>query len=192
MRGKTVAIILATILTVPAAALAERPQVERDYISTYAEVAKAGAGPYDGRAGRHLTRDGVKTKNGSREAKPSELRDSIATMRGMLAPPAPAPVAAPAPTPAPAPVSAPAPAPAPSGGCPSYMAGEASSPGAVNPSSGAAGCFQVIPSTAAAHGCAPQAGASMSAQYECAARICATQGDSAWVAANPCGQVGRR
>jgi hypothetical protein len=76
-----------------------------------------------------------------------------------------------------------APAPTSSGGCPSYMAGEATSPDAVNPTSGAAGCFQIIPSTQAAHGCAaPDA--------ECAARICATQGDDAWVAADPCAYLG--
>jgi hypothetical protein len=76
-----------------------------------------------------------------------------------------------------------APAPTSSGGCPSYMAGEATSPDAVNPTSGAAGCFQIIPSTQAAHGCAaPDA--------ECAARICATQGDAAWVAADPCAYLG--
>jgi hypothetical protein len=83
-----------------------------------------------------------------------------------------------------------APAPTSSGGCPSYMAGEASSPSAVNADSQAAGCFQVIPSTAAAHGCAPQAGAALADQVECAQRICATSGDGAWVAADPCSYVG--
>ena len=45
-----------------------------------------------------------------------------------------------------------APAPTGSGGCPASMAGEADSPTDVNPTSGAAGCYQVIPSTAAAMG----------------------------------------
>lgn len=72
-------------------------------------------------------------------------------------------------------------------GCPSYMSGEASSPDAVNPTSGAAGCFQVIPSTAAAMGAACADVNSTS----CAAAICAAQGDDAWVAADPCGYVGR-
>lgn len=74
-----------------------------------------------------------------------------------------------------------------SGGCPSYMAGEASSPDAVNPTSGAAGCYQVLPSTAAAMGSACADVNSTS----CVSAICAAQGDDAWVAADPCGYVGR-
>jgi hypothetical protein len=69
-----------------------------------------------------------------------------------------------------------------SGGCPSYMAGEADSPSDVNPASGAAGCYQVIPSTAAAMG---SACADVNAP-SCLAAICAAQGNDAWVAADPC------
>lgn len=103
-------------------------------------------------------------------------------------PPKPAPVPAvsspaivAAPTPAPVSV---APAPVSTGGCPSYMAAEASSPSAVNPTSGAAGCYQILPSTAAAHGCT-DVGPS------CAAAICATEGPGAWASsgANPCPYV---
>ena len=80
---------------------------------------------------------------------------------------------------------APAPAPDAGGACPGYMSGEADSPSDVNPSSGAAGCYQIIPETQAAYGCAaPDA--------ECASRICdgyngiPGQGDGAWDAADPC------
>ena len=85
---------------------------------------------------------------------------------------------------APAPVSVP-PVPATtSGGCPSYMSGEASSPDAVNPSSGAAGCYQVLPSTAAAMG---PACADVNAT-SCVAAICASAGNAAWAASGstPC------
>jgi hypothetical protein len=68
------------------------------------------------------------------------------------------------------------------GGCPSYMAGEASSPTDVNPTSDAAGCYQVIPSTAAAMGAAC---ADVNAP-SCVAAICAAQGNAAWDAAAPC------
>lgn len=71
-----------------------------------------------------------------------------------------------------------------SGGCPSYMAGEASSPDAVNPASGASGCYQVLPSTAAAMGAACDDVNAPS----CVAAICAAQGNGAWSAsgATPC------
>ena len=71
-----------------------------------------------------------------------------------------------------------------SGGCPSYMAGEASSPDAVNASSGAAGCYQVLPSTAAAMGSA----CSDVNATSCVAAICASAGNAAWAAsgATPC------
>lgn len=72
-----------------------------------------------------------------------------------------------------------------SGGCPASMAAEASSPTAVNPTSGAAGCYQVLPSTAAAMG---SACADVNAS-SCVAAICASQGNGAWSAsgATPCG-----
>lgn len=111
-------------------------------------------------------------------------------------PPPPAPVspiedAASAPYSAPAPAAiAPAPVTSSSGGCPSYMAGEASSPDAVNPSSGAAGCYQVLPSTAAAHGSACADVNSTS----CVAAICESSGNGAWSAsgATPCDYIGKQ
>ena len=74
-----------------------------------------------------------------------------------------------------------------SGGCPSYMAGEASSPSAVNPSSGASGCYQVLPSTAAAMG---SACADVNAT-SCVAAICASAGNAAWASSGstPCDYI---
>lgn len=94
-------------------------------------------------------------------------------------PPAPAPVAPTTTT------SYVAPAPTSSGGCPASMAAEATSPTAVNPTSGASGCYQVLPSTAAAMGPACSDVNSQS----CVAAICASQGNSAWAASGstPCG-----
>lgn len=69
-----------------------------------------------------------------------------------------------------------------SGSCPSYMSGEAASPDAVNPVSGATGCFQILPSTHDALGCTDYGVA-------CAQLVCAAQGDDAWVAADPCGSL---
>lgn len=103
---------------------------------------------------------------------------STARMRAWLNPPEPEtvePVVS-------ATYEAPAAAPA-SGGCPSYMAGEASSPTATNSLSGAYGCFQVIPSTAEAFDCDLS---TMAGQYSCMEAICAGQGNDAWEAANPC------
>jgi hypothetical protein len=64
------------------------------------------------------------------------------------------------------------------------MAGEASSPDAVNPSSGAAGCYQVLPSTQAAMGSACSDVNSSS----CVAAICAAEGNGAWASSGstPC------
>ncbi len=101
-------------------------------------------------------------------------------------PPAPVPVAAPqvqsvAPVPTPAAPSVPTTS---AGGCPSYMAGESSSPSSVNPSSGASGCYQVLPSTAAAMG---SACADVNAS-SCVAAICASAGNAAWASSGstPC------
>lgn len=106
---------------------------------------------------------------------------------GGCPPPAPKPAPAPTTSTYSAPTPAPAPAPVSSGGCPSYMAGEASSPTAVNPSSGASGCYQVLPSTAAAMGSACSDVNSSS----CVAAICATSGNAAWASSGstPCDYI---
>jgi hypothetical protein len=75
-----------------------------------------------------------------------------------------------------------------SSGC-SYPGVEDESGGSysvVNPTSGAYGCYQVIPSTWEAH--CSDLGRDPAGQDACAARICAAQGSGAWAAsgANPC------
>ncbi len=102
---------------------------------------------------------------------------------GCQAPPPP-PVAAPSQSVAPATTVAPSVPTTSAGGCPSYMAGEASSPDAVNASSGASGCYQVLPSTAAAMG--PACGDVNATS--CVAAICASAGNAAWASSGstPC------
>lgn len=168
------ALALLTSMTASAATPRER------YQATYERVDRHNAGPYEhGVAGRNLADDGLES---GKDASAEQLRHGIQVMLRMLHPPVvkPAVVDAPESSTPPAPVSTVATS---SGGCPSYMAGEATSPDAVNPSSGAAGCFQIIPSTQAAYGCAAPDAA-------CAAAICAEQGDAAWVAADPCSYLG--
>lgn len=103
---------------------------------------------------------------------PPKPAPTVATTSAAIAPPAPVTT-----TVAPAPVS--------TGGCPSYMSAEATSPTAVNPTSGASGCYQVLPSTAAAMGAA----CSDVNAPSCVAAICAAQGNGAWASsgATPCG-----
>jgi hypothetical protein len=75
-------------------------------------------------------------------------------------------------------------------GCPASLAGESTSPTAVNASSGASGCIQALPSTWDQYGDPAYAEASdapVSVQLAAMARICAAQGNDAWVAADPCG-----
>ncbi len=108
---------------------------------------------------------------------------------GCKAPPPP-PVAAPSQSVAPATTVAPSVPTTSAGGCPSYMAGEASSPDAVNPSSGASGCYQVLPSTADAMGSA----CSDVNASSCVAAICASNPadpNSAWDSsgATPCDYI---
>lgn len=176
---KHIAVALALALCLALAATAQA-NLRAKYQATYVKVDKANAGPYAGGvAGRNLADDGVLTKRGPRRARPAELRAAISTMENMLAPPAPAPVVTSTTYSVPSTTTTTT-----SGGCPSYMAGEASSPSAVNPSSGAAGCFQILPSTQAAYGCSDVG-------VDCAARICADVGNSAWVASGstPCDYI---
>lgn len=76
-----------------------------------------------------------------------------------------------------------------SSACPASMAGESSSPTAVNPSSGAGGCYQFLPSTWASLGYSglPQ-DAPMSVQTEAMQKLCATatNPNDQWDAADPC------
>jgi hypothetical protein len=75
------------------------------------------------------------------------------------------------------------------GSCPASLAGESTSPTAVNPSSGASGCIQALPSTWDQYGDPAYAEASdapVSVQMQALQAICAAQGNDAWVAADPC------
>lgn len=103
--------------------------------------------------------------------------------------PKPTPVAQPvsepfAPTPAPTSTVAPSTA---GSGCVG-MEAESGSAGysAYNPSSGATGCYQILPSTAANYGCSLS---TPGGQDACMESICADVGNSAWTAsgATPCG-----
>lgn len=77
-----------------------------------------------------------------------------------------------------------------SGSCPSSLAGESTSPTAVNGDSGASGCIQALPETWDQYGDPAYAEASdapVDVQMQAMAAICAAQGNDAWDAADPCG-----
>jgi len=127
--------------------------------------------------GRHIVHFGMRVRSHGRwrvrTATSHEVGRSIRTFRRWLAPPIPAARAGDG--------SALAP-PYSSGGnwsIPAYIVNCEShgNYGAVNPSSGAYGAYQIMPSTAAAYGCdlsTPRG------QDACAARIWARQGPGAW------------
>jgi hypothetical protein len=182
----------ALIVGLPAIVLATPPVGQHDngfsklderYLAVYVECWHS----LGSECGRNIVDDGLAPDG----AAPSDARvaDSTATMERWLHPPKPEPTpVATSVSESVAPASAPSSvATSSSGGCPSYMAGEASSPDAVNPSSGAAGCYQVLPSTAAAMGSACSDVNSSS----CVAAICASSGNGAWAAsgATPCDYV---
>lgn len=125
---------------------------------------------------------------------------SSGLLRAALAavpPPPPPPVAAPAPAPAPAPgpvaVAAPAPQPASYGGAPgSFQAcviarESGGNPSAVNPSSGAGGLYQFLPSTWAAlgHSGLPE-NASVAEQNQAFQQAYAQSGTSPWAPYDGC------
>ena len=75
-----------------------------------------------------------------------------------------------------------------SGSCPAEMAAEATSPDAVNPTSGAFGCWQTLPQHYQPGGLCESTGTDYAGQQACVANICASQGNGAWSAsgATPC------
>jgi hypothetical protein len=196
---RKIAIALVLVLSLGAAAMAQgSPDVgEKDngfsklderYLETYNEAAKEG---FD--VGRNLLESAWSEDQPVAESK---IRASYERMDLWLNPPPPPPAPVPEPTATEAPVettdttttSSYAPPPS-SGGCPASLAGESGSPTAVNPSSGASGCIQALPSTWEAYGdprYPSAADAPVSVQMEAMARICAAQGNDAWVAADPC------
>jgi hypothetical protein len=138
--------------------------------------------------GRNRIEDGKLLKSGKviPEPHPCQWRDYLDAQLHPVVESAPVASSgsgfvAPAPTPTSVPPS--------SGGCPASMAGESSLPTAVNASSGAAGCFQIVPSTWEAYGDPNYASADqapMDVQTAAMQRICAAQGNDAWTAADPC------
>lgn len=174
---------VALLTSIPLTASAATPR-ER-YQATYERVDRHNAGPYEhGVAGRNLADDGLES---GKDASAEQLRAGVQVMLRMLRPPVVKPVVVDAPessTP-PAPVASVPPTSA-SSGC-TGMEAESGTAGysAYNPSSGATGCYQIIPSTAAAYDCDLSTPAG---QDSCAAAICAGQGSGAWSSsgANPC------
>lgn len=172
---RTIAAVIALAICLAFTATAHGG-VRSEYLETWKQVAKEEVGPYDGYAGRNLVRQGVQTKNGTRPPKKTELRESIEVMERMLNP-APAPVAEPTYTEPATTTSTTS-----TGGysIPEsiVMCESGGNYNAVNPSSGAYGAYQIMPGTAAAHGCDLSTPAG---QDSCAAEIWATQGRGAWV-----------
>ena len=179
MRRMILGAILSLALAAPAQTLAGpakwfEADYKVDYLKTYAAAAEAG---HD--VGRNVVDDWLAS---GEEPQRWQVENKDARMELMLnPPPAPEPVVSDEPETV---SSEPAYSPPAysSGGCPASMAGEATSPDAVNPTSGASGCYQVLPSTADAMGSACDDVNATS----CLDAICAAQGNDAWVAADPC------
>jgi hypothetical protein len=158
MKRPLVAVLLAvaaTTLSLPALA-GSTPQIgqkdngfsklDERYLVTYEDCWKA----FKAQCGRNLIDDGLANGNLPSEAR---IQRSLDTMSGWLNPPEPAPVAQSqsvslAPTPV-------APAYGSSGTPPESIkqCESGGDYGAVNPSSGAYGAWQILPSTSAAYGC---------------------------------------
>lgn len=173
-----VAVLALVAASAPPANAAAHP-LRSKYLRAYKEVRDR----HGVRApGRNIVKDGL--RNG-RRAPRARIRRSLETLERMLYVPKPAPAPAPTAAAAPTTTSAPAPAPAPSssggGGLPSctWAPESGGDYGAYNPSSGASGKYQVIPSTHAAY--CSDLSQSPSDQEECAGRIYEGQGAGAWV-----------
>jgi plasmid stability protein len=152
--------------------------------SIYTQKYRSAARKFGKRApGRNIVRDGVvNSRHHVRAATHHEIAVSIRVLRNMLHPPVVrASVAAAVQGPQPAGGSQYVPPDYQGGQMPPESVAQCESRGsytAVNPSSGAYGKWQILPSTAAAHGCSL---ATPAGQNECAARIYATEGRGAWV-----------
>jgi hypothetical protein len=128
--------------------------------------------------GRNIVKDGVSSH---RRASDAEVVASITVLRRMLAP-APTTTTTAATTTATAPVSSSAPVSTGGGGVPACASESGTNystgPDNTNPSSGATGRYQILPSTAAAYGCNLS---TPGGQDACAQTIYANQGSGAWV-----------
>lgn len=146
--------------------------IEHRYEKLYWQVART-----HGRRvpGRNLLTRGIRTHGRVRPASSRELARSIRTFQRWLAPPRGAVRSSDY---------------LPHGQSPAYQGGKWAIPAsivmceshgnynAVNPSSGAYGAYQILPSTSASLGCDM---ATPAGQDECARRVWATQGRGAWV-----------
>lgn len=174
--------LVALLMVVPTVATADTPskRLKGTYSGLYHKV----AAKHGTRApGRNIRKHGIKTKTGTRDARPNELRESIAVFRRWLAPPPVAKVAI-----AVAPTATQSSTPVGSTGATSstgrytiptdiVMCESGGNYEARNPS-GAYGAYQIMPGTASAYGCDLS---THSGQDSCAAKIYAAEGRSPWV-----------
>ena len=169
---------LAAAAGLPATAQADRSdcprKLERSYSHHWHKVANVHG---KRQPGRNIRRQGMRVGHGAwRPARCHEIRRSLRTFKRWLAPP-PAPVARGDRAPGwgqTSPVNTGGGYAIPSG---IVMCESGGSYSAYNPSSGAYGAYQIIPSTAAAFGCDLS---SPAGQDQCAGRIWRGQGRGAW------------
>ena len=186
---KCITIALATtavVVALPAAAQADRSDCSRKLERTYTAKWHKVRHVHGQRApGRNIRRDGVRFRGVTFDATCGELRRSRRQLQRLLRRPAYPGLRTEA-----------VPPPQPPGGVQTatvdgiygqggwaipediVMCESGGNYGAVNPSSGAYGAYQILPSTSAALGCNMSTPAG---QDECAAKVWATQGRGAWV-----------
>jgi hypothetical protein len=175
MRRRITVALLACASLAVGAPLAAGQSPEAKYRALRAEVVQK----HGERApGRNIVRDGVRTKHGARPARLADITQSIEVMRRMLAPPTPAPTPASSSTPVAAISGLQSQASAPSGGgacnaIPGYIVQRESggNPAAVNSSSGAFGCYQLMPEHFAGGGACADLSRDQAGQDKCAARL---------------------
>lgn len=134
-------------------------------------------------AGRNIVKDGVRTKHGDRYARRADLHKSIGVLQGLLEPASSTTTSPGLQSGASTPTSSPS-----SGGCgaiPGYIVQRESGgdPGAVNSTSGAFGCYQLLPSHFSAGGACDDLGRDQAGQDACAGRLWnGGAGSSNWAA----------
>ncbi len=173
MKRLTLAASLALVVSMPATAVAKQPTARHRGVYEY--LYRHASQKFGHRApGRDIVRDGLP----SRSAGDDDVVRSIGVLERMLVPPPP--VSEASPTVAGASVAAVPSSDSPLPVC-TWQPESGGNPSAVNPSSGAGGYYQIMPSTWAAYGGtgAPQ-NAPMSEQTAIAQKIYHSQGPSAW------------
>lgn len=126
--------------------------------------------------GRNIVQEGVRTKHGPRPARNAEIAESIDTFRRWLAPPPASPPAIASSNTTQAPtvgLQSGAPSGGSCGAIPGYIVGRESggNPNAVNPSSGAFGCYQLMPEHFEGGGACADLGRDQAGQDRCATRL---------------------